>query len=73
MGSHGTGTVMNPHRLADVLLWAIFLPKGPDVGQIRRRWGVSRATAYRWQTFLAESRQKAAVIAAGMMVEVVPV
>lgn len=70
MGKRSPLVVMNPCRLVDVLLWAIFLPNDPSIEQIRHRWGVSRATAFRWRTLLAESRVKAAVIVMGMAMEV---
>lgn len=37
------------------LLWAQAQRHFPTIQQVRDRYGLSRATAYRWTTFLAEA------------------
>lgn len=38
-----------------VCMWALSMHTLPTVSQIRTRWDVSRATAYRWRTALADA------------------
>jgi len=38
-------------QCAQIAFWLGRLRYVPDVAEIRARWGVSRATAYRWHNF----------------------
>lgn len=39
-----------------VLIWALGLHRDPTPESIRQRWGVSRATSFRWKTKLCDAR-----------------
>lgn len=44
--------------LVDVLLWGLAQYADPTVEAIRDRWGVDRATSFRWRTMLADTRAR---------------
>ena len=45
---------MRARYSVEVLLWALLQPAPPTHMQLRSRWGIRRATAYRWAAKLAE-------------------
>lgn len=57
MPTNEGGQVANLDRTTHVLLWALGLRKHPTVETIRARWGVSRATGYRWLPKLIDARE----------------